>query len=175
MSVILGKHSYGNINVLRWGCADNVVVGKYCSVAAGCTVLLDGNHNIKSFSSFPFKEIFGWNECPKNNWGKKTPTIGNDVWIGNNVTIYSGADIGDGAAIAGNSIVTKSVPPYAVVAGNPARIIKYRFNPCQVQDLLRLKWWDLDESLIRHHLIPVIENMDEVIRRLKVLRGNKHV
>jgi virginiamycin A acetyltransferase len=173
MSVILGKHSYGNINVARWGNNDNIIVGKYCSIAAGCTIYLDGNHNLKSFSSYPFREIFGWTDCPQNNWGKATPNIGNDVWIGNNVTIYSGSHIGDGAAIAGNSVVTKPVPPYAVVAGNPARIVKYRFNPSQINDFLRLKWWDLDENIIRQQLIPILENTDEVIRRLKVLRGEK--
>jgi len=173
MAVVLGKHSYGSINVARWGSKDNVIVGKYCSIAAGCNMFLDGNHNIKSFSSYPFKEIFGWPDCPQNSWGKATPTIGNDVWIGNSVTIYSGANIGNGAVIAGNSVVTKSVPDYAVVAGNPARIVKYRFSPSQIQDLLRLKWWDLDEQVIRQQLIPVLEDIDTVIRRLKTIRGEK--
>lgn len=173
MSVKMGKHSYGNIAVARWNSTEDVIVGKYCSIASGCTVYLDGNHNIKSFSSFPFKEIFGWSECAKNNWGKPAPTIGNDVWIGNNVTIYSGANIGDGAAVAGNSVVTKSVPPYALVAGNPARVVRYRFTPQQIADFLRLKWWDLDETTIRTQLMPVLEDTDSVIARLKCIRGEK--
>jgi acetyltransferase-like isoleucine patch superfamily enzyme len=167
-----GDYSYGNINVKTWT-RKNVIVnaGKFCSFANNITIVIDGNHRMDTFSTFPFREIFKWGECPLNNYGKETPVIGNDVWIGENVTIYSGVTIGDGAVIAGNSVVTKSVPPYAIVAGNPASIKKYRFTDSQIRDLLNYKWWDLPIDVIRSRLIPVIDNIDKVISVLKEIRG----
>ena len=111
----LSDHSYGTPIVRQWNRNDTVKVGKLCSLASNIKIVIDGNHNIQDFSSFPFRVRLGWLECPFNNWGKETPTIGNDVWIGDDVVIYSGCHIGDGAVIAGQSVVTKSVPPYAVV------------------------------------------------------------
>ena len=74
--------------------------------------------------------------------------VGNDVWIADDVIIHSGIIIGDGSIIAGQSVVTKDVPPYAVVAGNPARIVKYRFSPDIIQRFINVKWWDLPESIV---------------------------
>jgi acetyltransferase-like isoleucine patch superfamily enzyme len=79
-----------------------------------------------TFSTYPFQTLF--NDAPVNVWGKETPTVGHDVWIASDVVIYSGVHIGDGAVIGGNSVVTKPVPPYAIVAGNPAKIIGSRSN-----------------------------------------------
>lgn len=173
MTFELGENSYGNPVVLVWNSKDNVIkCGKYCSIGSNVTFLIDGNHNIKSFSSFPFRERLGWDECPYNNWGKSTPIIGNDVWIGNNTYIYSGVSVGDGAVVAGNSVVTKSVPPYAVVAGNPARIVKYRFSPDVVQDLLELKWWDLSENDIRKYGIPHLNDIPTFLKVMQELKSD---
>ena len=153
--------------IARWRCQEPVSAGKYWSIAAGGVIVLDGNHRMDTFSTYPFREKFGWTECEFNNWGKKAPVIGNDVWIGHNVTIYSGCDIGDGAVVAGNSVVTKSVPPYAIVGGNPARILKYRFDEETIEALLKYKWWDLDPTIIRTRLIPHIDDIQKVIAELK--------
>lgn len=162
----LGEYSYGTATVHRWTCQDTVKTGKFCSIGTGVNFILDGNHKYTTFSTFPFREILGWTECSPNNWGKNAPIVGNDVWIANNVTIYSGVDIGDGSIVAGNSVVTKSVPPYAIVGGNPARIIKYRFDPDTIKTLLLCKWWDLPLEVIRSRLIPHIENMPVFIAEL---------
>jgi virginiamycin A acetyltransferase len=154
----LGKHSYcdGLPNIFVYARPGVVIeCGKYCSIAANVTFCVDGNHNIQTFSSFPFFEMLYW-KCPRNTWGKFTPTIGNDVWIGRNACIYSGVSIGDGAVVAGNAVVTKPVPPYAVVAGNPAKIVKYRFNDAEISKLLELKWWDFPDDVIKNKIVPHI-------------------
>ena len=166
----LGEHSYGAVTVKRWTSNDKVVVGKYCSIADGVVVYVDGNHRMDTFSTFPFRERLTWLECPPNNWGKEVPTIGNDVWIGDNVVIFSGVNIGDGAVVAGRSVVTKNVPPYSVVAGNPAQIVKYRFNPETIEKFLKYKWWDLPLDVIRKELIPIIDDTPAVLEKLRQLR-----
>jgi acetyltransferase-like isoleucine patch superfamily enzyme len=168
----LGKYSYsGNVNVLQWTRNDKVKTGKFCSLASNIKFIIDGNHKYNGFSTFPFREIFHWNEVDKNNWGKETPIIGNDVWIANDVVIYSGVSIGDGAIIAGQSVVTKSVPPYAIVGGNPAKIIKYRFESHIIEKLLKYKWWDLPLDDIRNKIIPC-KNIEEVIEVLEKINNN---
>ena len=170
--VVKGLHSYGEPWVRVWNRKDAVVtIGKYCSMATNISFVIDGNHYANHFSTFPFREMLGWQEYPLSNWGKENPTVGNDVWIGSNVVIYSGVHIGDGAVIAGQSVVTKSVPPYAVVAGNPAVIKKYRFNEQIIGKLLRYKWWDLPEEIIREKLIPHMDNIEKVCDILERLNN----
>ena len=89
-------------------------------------------------------------DVPLNDLPLHSPiNIGNDVWIATDVKIMQGVTIGDGAVIAQESLVTKSVPPYAIVGGNPAKIIRYRFSPSEIEQLLELKWWDLNEGQIK--------------------------
>ena len=127
---------------------DKLIIGKFCMIASGVNFIMNGaNHLTESISSYPFA-IFG------NAWkdamiGKSYPTkgdiiIGNDVWIGHNVTIMPGIKIGDGAIIATNSTVTKNIEPYCIVGGNPATLIKKRFSEQQVDWLLKTKWWNWD-------------------------------
>jgi acetyltransferase-like isoleucine patch superfamily enzyme len=78
--------------------------------------------------------------------------IGNDVWIGTSAIILSGVKIGHGAVVAAGSIVTKSVPPYAIVGGNPAKIIKYRLSEEKIEELLEMKWWDWSEEKIKKNI-----------------------
>ena len=173
MSYEKGRHSYGELTVRAWERTHEVVkVGSFCSIAPTAVVCIDGNHRMDTFSTFPF-HIFSQTQNPETwkPWGKETPTIGNDVWIGADVLILSGASIGDGAVVASRSVVTKPVPPYAVVAGNPARIVKYRFDPETIRALLELKWWDLPDEVIFRELVPLGEDMSAVLRKLKELRG----
>lgn len=173
MSYQKGRHSYGEIVVKTWLRNDEVVRGgNFCSVGPNVTICIDGNHKIDTFSSFPF-HIFP--STPNTHdwapWGKSTPTIGNDVWIGADALILSGASIGDGAVVAARAVVTKPVPPYAIVAGNPARVVKYRFDHATIQDLLTLKWWDLPDEIILRDLVPLGTNMPAVIQTLKNIRS----
>lgn len=126
----------------------NLHIGRYTSIGHDVRLIIDMNHDYKSVyqglipeyaSNAAGKEGLGQNE--KNLPHKGQILIGNDVWIGDNVTILGGNIIGDGAVVATGSIVTKDVPPYAIVAGNPARIIKYRFEKDIVDDLQKIQWW----------------------------------
>jgi acetyltransferase-like isoleucine patch superfamily enzyme len=173
MSYARGRHSYGELDVRTWDRTSDVVVGgNFCSIGPNVKVFVDGNHHIDTFSTFPF-HIFPTTQRRQDwsPWGKATPTIGHDVWIGADVLILSGASIGDGAVVAARSVVTKPVPPYAVVAGNPARVVKYRFDDATIRDLLDLKWWDLPDEVILQELVPLGADIAAVVQRLKVLRG----
>lgn len=152
--MIVGKHTYGqnNIKLLSWGEGSKLTVGAFCSIAANLTIYLGGNHRVDWVTTYPFGHIhkhifnnFSGEGHPKTNGDV---IIGNDVWIGSNVTIMSGVKIGDGAVIANNSHVVKNVDPYSIVGGNPSKLIKMRFSQEIIDDLLKLKWWDLDDNII---------------------------
>ena len=167
MSIHVGRQTYGHLGskvvvLSRQNCVVNI--GSYCSVGPGVRFIIDGNHHVDTFSTFPF--------YPGSNWGKSDPVVGNDVWISADAVIYSGVTIGDGAVIAGQSVVTKSVPPYAVVAGNPARIVKYRFDEKTIQDFLRLKWWDLPHDVIMARLAPIQGDIPLIIQTLEDIRSS---
>jgi acetyltransferase-like isoleucine patch superfamily enzyme len=163
----LGYYSYsGKVDVLQWVRNDTVKVGKFCSLGTNIKFIIDGNHYYDRFSTFPFYEKFKWEFSNPIVWGKETPVVGNDVWIASDVVIYSGVSIGDGAIIAGQSVVTKSVPPYAIVAGNPAKIVKFRFDTHIIKKLLEYKWWDLPLEIIRDKIIPC-KNIEEVVEILE--------
>lgn len=126
---------------------DRLVIGKFCSIAAGVRFLMNGgNHQVATLSSYPFS-IFGngWEGAAPAAWPHKGDTrVGNDVWIGYGATILPGVTIGDGAVIGSLSVVTGDVPPYAIVGGNPARVIRHRFDDATIARLLALRWWDWD-------------------------------
>jgi lipopolysaccharide transport system ATP-binding protein len=163
----VGKHTYGhnNIEVLRWDNPYNphrkVKIGNFCSISSNIKISTNGNHHYNRISTYPFAEL-GWtplNESTVSAYGNGDVIIGNDVWIGMNVTINSGIRIADGAIIAAGSHVVKDVEPYSIVGGNPARHIKYRFSPGQIDKLLSIKWWDWDDNKIKAAL-PLILSDD---------------
>jgi acetyltransferase-like isoleucine patch superfamily enzyme len=146
----MGKWSYGNPTVVEWGDNTKAVIGKYCSIAPEVTIFLGGNHHTRWVTTFPFPAFWQMeNRCPqKTSYSNGNVTVGNDVWIASGVLILSGITIGDGAVIAARAVVTKDVPPYAIVGGNPAKIIRYRFTKKQIKALLAIAWWDWPESEI---------------------------
>ena len=135
-----GKYTYGTLTVHWSNDNSKLAVGNFCSIAGNGHVYLGGNHRTDWISTYPFGHRH--NDIFYNFDGKGHPStkgdviIGNDVWIGNNVTIMSGVTIGDGAVIACNSHVVKNVEPYALVGGNPSKLIKYRFTREQIEKLL---------------------------------------
>ncbi len=148
-----GAYSYGNVNVKSWPSdPTQYSIGKFCSIADNVTVFLGGNHRTDWISTYPFPAFDSFPEA-KNIEGyvatKGNIIIGNDVWIGSHVSILSGVTIGDGAVIGAFSVVAKDVPPYAIVAGNPARIIRYRFSEGVIKALLELQWWNWPIEKIR--------------------------
>lgn len=122
---------------------DKLYIGKFCSIASGVTFLLAGNqgHDTSRISVYPFPEKIFSNS--KSGFKRKGNTIvGNDVWIGTEAFIMPGVKIGDGAIIASKSVVIKDVPPYSVVGGNPAKIIKMRYDENQILILQEIGWWE---------------------------------
>jgi acetyltransferase-like isoleucine patch superfamily enzyme len=171
MAFQLGEYSYGHLAIINFepNSKDIIKTGKFCSFASNIKILLHANHRHDVFSTYPFKE-FGWkNATIENRYSKYIPTIGNDVWIGTDVTILSGVNVGDGAVIAANTVVTKDVPPYAIVAGNPGRVKKFRFSESQISDLLKYPWWNLDKSTIETRILPYSDNIDALIDVLKTI------
>ena len=136
-----------------------VRIGNYCSIAGEVYFFVDGNHSYHHASTFPFYEIKKIETGEKNGWGKGAPKIGHDVWIGEKSMIMSGVTIGTGAVVGAGSVVTKDVPPYAVVAGNPAVVKKYRFDKETIQKLLQSEWWNLPRETVYTELVPVQEDV----------------
>lgn len=135
---------------------DRLLIGRFCMIASGVEFIMNGgNHLADAISTYPFA-VFG------NGWegameGREYPykgdtVIGNDVWLGYQAMIMPGLTIGDGAIVATRAVVTRDVPPYAVVAGNPARLIRYRFSEAKIEKLLRIRWWDWPAEKITRHV-----------------------
>lgn len=158
----------------------NTDVGKFCSISWDCEIGLT-SHNIKSISTSPIfsEEKNGtgtsWIKFNKNTTDKRVK-IGNDVWIGARVIIMNGTAVGHGAVIAAGAIVTKDVPPYAIIAGVPAKIISYRFSQEIIQKLLLKEWWELpDEEIIRNiEIFSMNEIKIENINMLPKIQGSKN-
>ena len=140
---------------------DRLIIGKFCSIACGAKFLFNSaNHTMASLSTYPFPLFFEEWELEKKNvteaWNNKGDIIiGNDVWIGYEAVILSGVTIGDGAIIGTRAVVTKDVPPYTIVGGVPAKLIRKRFDSNTMDRLLKVKWWDWSEQQIAQHLSEI--------------------
>ena len=138
---------------------DRLIIGRFCQIAAGVEFVMNGaNHQMNAVSTFPFYTLEGWDAPPPalSDLPLKGDTvIGSDVWIGQNAVILPGARIGDGAIIGANSVVGGTVEPYTVVAGNPARLKRKRFDDELTALLLQFRWWDRSVEEI-NALIPLL-------------------
>lgn len=165
----IGDYTYGIPNVRQYDNTAKLTIGKYCSIAEDVTIVLGGNHIIKNVSCFSFYEtkeyIEEWKNCniPRSR-SHGNVTIGNDVWIGKQALLLSGANIGDGAVVGAGAVIAGKIPPYSIVVGNPAKIIGYRFTPPQCEKLLIIKWWEWPEHKIKENLSLICStNIDDFI------------
>ena len=151
-------------NYYPWS-RDKLIIGKFCQIAAGVEfVMNDANHQMNAVTTFPFYTLEGWEmnaPDPSEMPFKGDTVIGNDVWIGQNAVILPGVHIGDGAIIGANSIVGSNVAPYTIVIGNPAKVLRKRFDDELTDLLLRFKWWDKSIDEI-DRLIPILTCSDLV-------------
>jgi acetyltransferase-like isoleucine patch superfamily enzyme len=163
----IGDYTYGKPRVASRGEGTTLTIGKYCSISTQVRIFLGSEHRMDWVSTYPFLIFL---EDAKNIHvhpaTKGDVIIGNDVWIGYGVTILSGVTIGDGAVIGACSVVTKDVPPYAIAGGNPARIVRYRFDEETIKKLLEIRWWDWPDHTIRENIETICSDaMDEFIKR----------
>ena len=169
-NVILGDFSYTGANTVL----KQAIIGKFCSIS--WNVSATGNvHNYERISSHPFSQLKSFGIVESDSFLESNKIIiGNDVWIAANAVILPGVKIGDGAVIGGGSVVTKNVPSYAIVVGNPARIIKYRFDDEIIDILLESKWWDFPrEILIKYHSLFQKQMSKEIANELlEISKGN---
>ena len=148
---------------------DRLIIGRFCSIACGAKFLFtSANHAMRSLSTYPFPIFFEeWGldrTRVADAWDNKGDiVVGSDVWIGYEAVVLSGVTIGDGAIIGARAVVTRDVPPYAIVGGVPARLIRKRFDDKTIETLLRLKWWNWPSEKIARH-IAAIQNgrLDEL-------------
>ena len=176
--IVIGRFTYGieKKRILQWNEGANLFVGSFCSIAGGGAIYLGGGHRSDWITTFPFGHIFqqelGVPRVPGHPISNGDVLIGDDVWMGENATVMSGISIGSGAVIASNAHVVRSVEPYSIVGGNPARHIKFRFPDEIVSRLLKLRWWDLDLQEIRELApmlckSPSIDSLDGLIDRYR--------
>lgn len=144
---------------------ERLIIGKFCSIACGAKFLFNcANHTLKSLSTYTFPLFYEEWGLEKSDvvsaWDNKGDiVIGNDVWIGYEAVIMAGVHIGNGAIIAARAVVTKDVPPYTIVSGVPARLIKKRFDEEVIRELETLKWWDWSAEKIQR-CFPYIKKVD---------------
>lgn len=154
--VSIGRHTYGLPNVYAWDMSTKLTIGNFCSIAEGVVFILGGEHRIDWITTYPFNAI--GDAWPNSELVKGHPSskgdifIGHDVWIGHGALILSGVKIGNGAVIGAGSVVTRNVDDYAVVAGNPAKFVKFRFDETHRNELLKIAWWDWPDKEINKNV-----------------------
>ncbi|ERT05314.1 bacterial transferase hexapeptide family protein [Lyngbya aestuarii BL J] len=147
---------------------DQLIIGKFCSIASDVKFIMNGgNHRTDWFTNYPFPVFgLGWEVAMPESWPNKGDTIiSNDVWIGYGATIMPGIHVGDGAIIASQSVVTRSVEPYTVVGGNPAQEIRKRFEKSIIQELLEICWWDWEIDKITRNLKAICGSDIDALRK----------
>ena len=151
------------------------VIGNYCSISWDVSIgALNHPMSRISTNAFTYRKMFGIVKENKEIYNMKT-IIGNDVWIGCNAVILAGVTVGDGAVIAAGAIVTKDVEPYSVVGGVPAKHIKYRFDKKTIKELEKLKWWELDDEMIKKNISLFEKDLNnDILEKIKEIKNKEH-
>ena len=158
-NVLVGRYTYGVLNILMFNKKAQLTIGDFCSIGPEVTFILSADHYTDHFSTFPFKaKVLGQGD---EGVSKGSISIGNDVWIGQRAMILSGVNIGQGAVIAAGAVVTKDIPPYAIVGGVPAQIIRSRFHEPIRQTLEKVDFDAIDESFIRQNIETLYMSLEK--------------
>ena len=172
----MGAYSYGKPKIRFPESGHGLTIGRYCSIADKVEILLGGDHRLDWASTYPFAAMDGlWPEAaPPEAYhaSRGAVTIGHDVWLGSGCVILSGVTIGHGAVVAARAVVTRDVPPFAVVAGNPARVVRRRFDEATVAALLDAAWWDLPHESVSR-LVPLLSSgrIADLVAAARAARG----
>jgi len=156
----IGRCTYGNPAILTWNEGAALKIGSFCSIAEGVKILLGGEHRADWATTYPFNVLW---ESGRHIAGhpktKGDVIIGNDVCIGIEAVILSGVKIGDGAVVGARSVVANDIEPYAIYVGNPARLVRKRFDEKTIQQLLELEWWNFKDEEIEQ-MLPLMLHTD---------------
>ena len=162
-NVKVGRYTYGPIYVLNENMNSKLTVGDFCSIAPRVSFCLGSEHRTDTISTFPFKvKVMG---ADREALSKGDIVVDNDVWLGYGATIMSGVHIGQGAVVAAGAVVTKDVPPYAIVGGVPAKVIKYRFPKDIINKLMCIDYSKVYKDIISNH----IDDLYQELRALEQL------
>jgi len=149
--VSIGNYTYGNVDVLALTNQSHLKVGSFCSIAPGVVFILSADHKLSNVSTFPFKVKVLQMASPEA-FSKGDIVIDDDVWIGENTIILSGVHIGQGAVIGAGSVITRNVDPYSIIVGNPAKVIRKRFDDDLISELLKVDYSKLTKREISDHI-----------------------
>lgn len=158
----IGRYTYGGIYVSASSNDNELFIGDFCSIAGEVRFLLGADHDVNRISLYPFKSNIlrtGIDAISKGDI-----IVDDDVWLGQGAIVLSGVHIGQGAVVAAGAVVTKDVPPYAIVGGVPAKVIKYRFNPEIVEELLKIDYSKLTEEMIKEHIEDLYSNIENAVQ-----------
>lgn len=159
--VYVGRATYGSLHVVPYNETDgNLIIGSYCSIARDVKFLLGGNHDYKYFTTYPLKKYS--KKIPNHTYSKGDIVVKDDVWLGENVLVLSGVTIGQGAIVGANTVVSKDVEPYSIVAGNPMRFLKYRFPTIVIEQMKQLNFELITPDLISENYELVNEEINEI-------------
>jgi acetyltransferase-like isoleucine patch superfamily enzyme len=151
-AIQIGRHCIGTPMILSWRDDEKLVIGNFCMFAYNSTVLLGGEHDLSRITCFPLVTRVLNVKSDIDSVSKGPVIIGNDVWVCVGATILSGVTIGDGAIVAAGSVVTQDVPPYAIVGGVPARVLRFRYSKEQIKKLLDISWWKWSDQKIADNI-----------------------
>ncbi len=172
----IGEFSYGRPKVRFPESGCKLTIGRFCSIADKVEILLGGNHRIDWTSTYPFAAFPDlWPSAGGHadfHASRGDVAIGHDVWLGSGAMVLSGVTVGHGAVVAARAVVTRDVPPYAIVGGNPARVIRSRFDEVTIADLVETAWWDLPRAEIER-LVPLLQSDQalDLVAAVRVLRA----
>lgn len=176
--VEVGTRTYfaGSTSFRVWTSEERIRIGSYCSFADNVTIFTGGGHSIDTVSSFPFEAlVFGAPNPTRSYRTSRDTVIGSDVWVGTHVIIAGGVHVGNGAVIATGSVVLADVPPYAIVAGNPATVLRRRFSAKVVDALERIAWWNWPEKTVIDRLEKFFRPIAEFVAEFDTREGDAHV
>jgi chloramphenicol O-acetyltransferase type B len=164
--ISVGRYTYGNPRLMIWNESERINIGSFCSIAEEVVIFGGGEHRVDWITTYPLRIAFDDPLAYSDGHpaSKGQTKIGNDVWIGYRAMILSGVTIGDGAVIGAGSVVATDVPAYAIVAGNPAKVIRYRFSPDIISKLEMVRWWDWSIEEIKMRM-PILcsSNVENII------------
>ncbi len=172
--VEVGNGTYGELHVLSYFPeVERLSIGNYVSMASNIHFILNGNHQTRTLFTYPLRSVLQGTQCPEDNLGKGPIIVEDEAWIGYGAIILSGVTLGKGCIVAAGSVVTRSIPPYAIAGGNPARVIRYRLPEEVIPIVKDIRLDDLSPAQMRTHidgLYRPIQTPEDALRIVKTLQ-----